>query len=416
MKAMEWREAEALTRIHGEGFFVYDEAAFERNFRGLEAAFNRHYAPTRLAYSYKTNYTPDIGRLVDRLGGYAEVVSEMEYGLARAIGVDGSRIVYNGPCKSPASLRRALPEGATVNLDSSRDLEGVLAVARSAAGRTFGVAIRCNFPLDGKLDSRFGFDVEGEEFREAVAALRRAPNVRLAGLHCHFPNRDLASYAIRAERMIGLAQELFAAPPDFLNLGGGYYGTLPRELRERCTVSPPSFDDYARVVAGAIAAAFPEPDRRPLLLIEPGTALVADTFEFVTRVLSTKTVRGRRIATVAASIFNISPNTRSVNLPVRVLRRTAVESTGADCAPVDVAGFTCIESDYLTRGLGGPIAAGDFLVYSNVGSYSIVMKPPFILPNAPILKRCQGSGELVVIKQRESYEYIFRNFGGVQWT
>jgi diaminopimelate decarboxylase len=63
----------------------------------------------------------------------------------------------------------------------------------------------------------------------------------------------------------------------------------------------------------------------------------------------------------------------------------------------------------LSKGVRGPLAVGDFVVFSNVGSYSIVMKPPFILPNVPIIMH-SVEGEDRVIKHAESTEFLFDNF------
>ena len=45
---------------------------------------------------------------------------------------------------------------------------------------------------------------------------------------------------------------------------------------------------------------------------------------------------------------------------------------------------------------------------SNCGSYSLVMKPPFILPNFPVLDIC--SGEVEVVKRGESFDDLFQTF------
>ncbi len=406
---MDWNEAQRLSELHGDGFFLYDEARLAANFAEIRDAFAAAYPATRVAYSYKTNYTPAVCRCIDRLGGYAEVVSHMEYGLARRIGVDGSRIIYNGPCKSEDSVREALLGGSIVNMDSWRDCDLVLQTARGAPRRMLNASIRCNFPVNEGPRSRFGLEVDGSEFRAVLGAIRDAGNLRLAGLHCHFPSRDIESYAVRADRMLELASALFSTPPDFLDIGGGFFGHVPDSMRAGLKVRVPSFAEYADVVGGRFRRAYPAGGGTPVLFIEPGTAIVADTFTFLTKVLDLKTVAGRRIATVAGSIFNISPNARCTTLPVTVLRRTADADPEAD-GPVDVAGYTCIESDYLSRSLPGPLSVGDFLVYHQVGSYSVVMKPPFILPATPILKREGDGGGCVPVKRRETCDYVFENF------
>ena len=414
MSDLDWQAIDELTKSHGESFFIYDDALFESNFKELDSAFNRYYPLSKIAYSYKTNYMPFICNQINQLGGYAEVVSEMEYALAKKLGVDDKNIIYNGPYKSPESLKTALLSGAIVNIDSLRDFEIASNVSeeslREGLDQPIGVAIRCNFPIDDKLQSRFGLDIEGDEFRRIVEEIEKMKKLRLIGLHCHFPNRDLDSFGVRASEILKLCRELFSGPPEFINIGGGFFGEIPESLKKVFTRSVPSFDDYGKLIGKLFNQAFPADQKRPTLFIEPGTALVANTMKFVTEVISVKRIRERCVATVSGSIFNISPRAQSLHLPVTIVRKRVLDETGNQGEKYDVCGFTCIENDYLTKSLRGPLEPGDFLVYGNVGSYSIVMKPPFILPNVPVLRKNQGSNEYSIIKRKETFEWMFSNF------
>jgi diaminopimelate decarboxylase len=66
----------------GEAFYLLDSDQFRQNFLELKEAFSSIYPRFNIAYSYKTNYTPALCKIVDELDGYAEVVSEMEMELA----------------------------------------------------------------------------------------------------------------------------------------------------------------------------------------------------------------------------------------------------------------------------------------------------------------------------------------------
>ena len=77
---------ERLRAEYGEAFYLLDSAQFRKNFTELKAAFNDIYPNWNIAYSYKTNYTPKLCRIVNELGGYAEVVSEMELEIAKQVG------------------------------------------------------------------------------------------------------------------------------------------------------------------------------------------------------------------------------------------------------------------------------------------------------------------------------------------
>ena len=78
-------------------FYIFDEQGFIDNYKHIENTFKAVYPNYRISYSYKTNYTPFVCQLVKSLGGYAEVVSDMEYTLARKLGYANNQIVYNGP-------------------------------------------------------------------------------------------------------------------------------------------------------------------------------------------------------------------------------------------------------------------------------------------------------------------------------
>ena len=402
-------EVSACCDRHGDSFYVFHEGVFKKNFVALLDAFTRCYPNTKIAYSYKTNYTPAVCELVDRLGGYAEVVSEMEFNLARRLGIEGPRIVFNGPCKSLRSIRDALECGALINIDSVRDYENIQSVAATMPNREMVVGIRCNFPMEARELSRFGIDVKTDDFRRVVDAIRASKNLTLGGVHCHFPDRDLESFRQRTIGLIEVVRDVFSEGPAFIDIGGGLFGDLPNSLRKLYQTSPPTYSEYGEVVGRLCADAFGNSAHPPLLFIEPGTGLVANTFRFYTRVLDVRSVAGRRIATVAGSIQNISPHARSTRLPVEVLAQTAKAASRQE-EEVDIAGYTCMESDYLTKGLRQHVDVGDVLEYANVGSYSIVMKPPFILPNVPILMISNDSRVPRVIRYEEDSMALFQSF------
>ena len=104
-----------------------------------------------------------------------------------------------------------------------------------------------------------------------------------------------------------------------------------------------------------------------------------------------------------SAMKNISMN--GINPPMEVVARDREQAVVED---TDVVGFTCIEGDVLQKNYSGPLAIGDYIVISNCGSYSLVMKPPFILPNFPVL---DINGETVeVIKRAETFDDLFHTF------
>ena len=86
-----------LREEYGDAFYLLDSEQFQKNFIELRDTFRSIYPNFNIAYSYKTNYTPKFCKLVDKMGGYAEVVSEMEMEIVAlstiaSFGMDLSRI------------------------------------------------------------------------------------------------------------------------------------------------------------------------------------------------------------------------------------------------------------------------------------------------------------------------------------
>lgn len=402
--------ARDLADCFGDAFYIFDQILLEKNYADIYSEFNNHYKNTKIAYSYKTNYIPLVCKVVDSLGGYAEVVSEMEFRLALRLGVDSNRIIYNGPYKSIESTRDSLLQGCIVNLDSIRDINLLDQIASENPLNIMRIGLRCNFQLSEESTSRFGLDISGDEFRHALKVIEKHQNVSFSGIHCHFPDRSLLSFKQRARRMVEISNDIFDEPPDFIDIGGGFFGELPHSLSQLYREPIPSIADYAGAVGNIFSAHFQSCSKKPVLFIEPGTAIVASTMSFVTRVINIKFIKDKKYIFVAGSIFNISPIARSLNLPVNILSANSGNVVKKSNEVFDVVGYTCIEGDYLSKNLSGLVEINDFLEYGNVGSYSIVMKPPFILPNVPILLQGNSVEECIIIKKAESLCYPFENF------
>lgn len=396
-----------IAKQYGESFYLLDTRQFKQNYHELLTAFRNYYENTDIAYSYKTNYIPKLCRLVNELGGYAEIVSDMEYELAKRVGVPPDKIIFNGPYKNTDAIRELLRNGGTVNLDSIYELPVVREIAGLYKERQIHIGIRCNFDIQDGVVSRFGFDVGSGEFLEALRLVRENRNITLQGLHCHFASRRLETWAPRAKGMTSLMKSYPEMQPKQLDLGGGLFGKMEDSLKAQFDSYIPSYEEYARNAAGIIAK---ELDRiiKPKLLIEPGSALAGDSMKFAAKVINIKTVRGKPIATLLGSIYNINPTLNHKNPPINIY--SDQNTLSAEYENMDFGGFTCIESDYLYQGYRGKLAVGDYVVFDNVGSYSIVLKPPFILPNFPVLEYEEDTGRIELIKRQETFDDLFHTF------
>lgn len=393
-----------LSKQYGDAFYILDSKQFEDNYINLKNSFCNQYDNFNIAYSYKTNYIPKLCKIVKNYGGYAEVVSEMELELALRIGVEPANIIWNGPIKQLQNVENLLIAGGTVNIDSDIEMENILCIAEKYPDKKINVGIRCNFDVGDGVLSRFGIDVDSISFEKIIQIFKENRNLNLINLQCHFAKRNVEFWPTRAEKMLQVTDKvegIIGYIPERLDLGGGLFGNMPDSLKQQFHCFIPTYTDYANAVVAAFNSHFP--NKKPELVIEPGSALAADSMKFVARVKSIKTVRDKTFATVLGSQKNISMT--GVNPPMEIYAVDNYETLYSD---VDIVGYTCIESDILYKNYTGTLGLGDFAVFSNCGSYSVVMKPPFILPNFPVLEIRGDTVEL--IKRGESFDDLFHTF------
>ena len=391
-----------LQAEYGEAFYLLDSAQFRKNFAELKAAFNDIYPNWNIAYSYKTNYTPKLCKIVNELGGYAEVVSEMELEIAKRVGCKMDRVIWNGPIKNVPIMEQFLLDGGTINIDSIEELEQVKDIHNRHADKLIHVGIRCNYDVNDGVVSRFGFDIDGAEFMEVVKFATTTENVKFINFQCHFAKRQIAYWPARAKGMVDLIDRL-GIIPERIDIGGGLFGKMADSLRAQFSCEIPDYEAYAKAAAQVFADYFADKDVKPELLIEPGSAVVGDCMKFIGTVKTIKNVRGKWIATVLGSQKNISMT--GINPPMEVI---AMGGDQKEYKDLDFVGFTCIEGDVLYHDYTGKLAHQDVIVISNCGSYSLVMKPPFILPNFPVLDISEGKTE--VIKRAENFDDLFHTF------
>lgn len=396
----------SLSERFGNAFYLLESGSFEQNYRELTEAFKSYYPKFNIAYSYKTNYIPKLVQIVNRLGGYAEVVSDMELEIALRSGVAPSRIIWNGPVKNEKKVKELLLTGGTVNIDSIYEMESIREIAQAHPNHRLNVGVRLNYDVGDGVLSRFGFDVDGEDFDKVISFIVTTPNLHLINLQAHFAKRAPEYWTARAEGMLKAYDRVvseYGLKPERLDIGGGIYGKMPESLRSQLGIGEVTYNNYASRAAKLFADHFKDDPDAPWLFIEPGSAVAGDCMRFVSRIETIKTVRGKTIATVIGSQKNISMS--GINPPMEVVAggqdQVAVEDT-------DIVGFTCIEGDVLQKDYSGPLAIGDYIVIGNCGSYSLVMKPPFILPNFPVL---DINGENIeVIKRAETFDDLFHTF------
>lgn len=389
--------------IKGQGcFYLFDEDKFISNISRFKQSFTEHGININIGYSFKTNYAPKICQIAKDNDCWAEVVSSMEYQLSEKLNFN-NRVILNGPLKEDDTIVMVGKNGGIIHVDTIDEFNRILELS-IINNICIKIAIRLNF-IDGDLPfSRFGIQDE-EMIHQIISKSKQTPNINLIGFHIHYPGRSIDTFIKRCELLyeyIVKFQNAFEI--SYLSFGGGFYSEPDSHLNSMFKGKLPTFNDYARNMAiwmKKINAMLGNVH----FFIEPGTAVVANTMDFYSRLYSYKRVDGIGIATLWGSVYNITGNSRGSNFPFEVIK---TDEKAVKFETNMLVGYTCIESDIFNRSLSVKLSLSDVIVFKNVGSYSIVFKPPFILPNCPVFVR--GKSGLSLLKRAENFEDIFNTY------
>lgn len=395
-----------LIKEYGSPLYVFHDAEFIENYEHLCKAMREYYPNYLPAYSYKTNYTPHICKLVKELGGYAEVVSDMEMYVALKIGYKHEHIVYNGPCKGPQMEEHVL-NGGISNIDNRAEAERIVALAKAKPEKIIKIGIRINTDIGANFISRFGLEVGSLEMNEVVAMLKAEPNIKVVGLHMHVSRaRYIEAWQKRIDNILAAADNYIDGTPEYIDLGSGMFADMEDYLKEQFTIKVPTYEEYGEVVAGTMAKHYVKSEKKPLLLTEPGTTVVSRYLSILTTVTGVKNIKDKHIALVDADYHNTGETSKMMKVPYTHYRCGSGEESKDQ---PDIMGFTCLEQDFIFKEFSEKVRVGDVIEFRNIGGYSVVYKPPFIQPCCAMVAITKD-GTVKLIKERETFEDIFKTF------
>lgn len=403
-----WDIAELLEKF-GSPVFLVAEDVLRDLYRGFRDTFTAPGIETRVAYSYKTNYLPAVCAVLADEGAWSEVVSGMEYSLARALGTAPEHIVFNGPYKARVELETALGEGALVNIDGFDELDAVEDVARGL-GRKARVGIRVNVRYGAHGWAKFGFSHDGGDARRALQRVRRARHLDLVALHSHSGtfNLDPAIYAASAKALIELGRfaRRLGLKPTVVDLGGGF----PSSNRLKPAWDAPGrraetngLAGFAEAILSPLSRAKEAFGGTPTLILEPGRAVVDAAVFLASKVIAVKEAPDHGAAVIIDAGVNVLPTAYWYDHPVEAI----VDEKGTGkLRPTRIYGPLCMQIDVVRdRAPLPPLKVGTPVVISNVGAYCLSQSMQFIQPRPAVVLLSQGQAE--VVRRRETWRDIF---------
>src|SRR5438552_1840580 len=408
---------DSVAQKFGTPTYVYSRAAIDDAYKELHRGLGE--LSHTLCFAVKSNGNLSILNHLAKLGSGFDIVSGGELHHLERIGVSGDRIVFSGVGKDRHEIREALNYPVhgrgrragilLFNVESGAELDILVEEAARLAGRGGrppAAAIRVNPDVQagghphiatGRHEHKFGLD--WSEAKRLYLAHRNSKWIRWQGISAHIGSQitTLVPFRRALGRLAGFVAELRSEQIDlrYLDVGGGL-GVRYSDQK------PPTRTEYARLVSKMV---------RKLgmyVLLEPGRSIIAPAGVLLSRVVYTKTNRGKTFVVVDAAMNDLMrPALYGAIHPItKVVREVKEKDTQRQ--RVDIVGPVCETGDCFLRDWPlGEVKTGDLLAIWTAGAYGMSQASNY---NA----RCRPAEVLVdgkrfrLIRRRETRNDLLR--------
>ncbi len=415
--ALDGRPLHDLIERYGSPLHVVDARKLNQNVADFLAVPHQAASGCEVYYSYKTNPVPGVLQHMHGRGVGAEVISEYELWLALKLGVALEQIVYNGPAKSPASLRLALEqEIGLLNFNHVEEIAPFAALARQL-GKRPRVGVRVVVP--GGWSGQFGTPVTGGAALRAFAQALQHPELNVVALHAHGGYEISTAEQVRryVGEVLAFADELHAqlgVNLEIVDFGGSLACATtrhfePREVRlnqwwgcdlvPRAPESVLSIREYVALIQSLVEAHYRQVGRAvPRIFLEPGRAMTANTQMLLCRVMSIKVADEITYAVLDAGV-NVAEPVRNEYHQLFTVAAPRTRGT----RPYHLVGPICTPMDVLYPHWELPeLAVGDALAIMDSGAYFVPFATSFSFGQPAIAML--DNGEHRLLRRAETFD------------
>ena len=392
---------------YGSPLFVISEQQIRKNLQAANRAFKTRYPKVQFAWSYKTNYLNAVCKVFHQEGSWAEVVSGFEYDKALKNNVPGNKIIFNGPDKTEAQLKKAIENDSLIHIDHFDELFYLIELCDRLNKRP-RVAIRVNMDTGVyPMWDRFGFNYENGQAWNAINKIIASDKLDLVGLHCHIGTFMLATsaYATAAAKMCDLAYNIMQKHNrliKYIDMGGGF----PSSNTLRGSYLPgadtvPTIDEFAEAITSTILNYGFKQEELPLLILETGRALIDDAGYLLGSVIASKRLSDGRRATIMDFGVNILFTAFWYEHKI-----TPAQEFSHHTEDMVVFGPLCMNIDVIRDSVNLPLLQrGDQVVVHKVGAYNMTQWMQFISMR-PSVVMIDVNGVVHHIRKAETLDYM----------
>ncbi|GAB5056035.1 diaminopimelate decarboxylase [Companilactobacillus alimentarius] len=398
-----------LVEKYGTPLYVFDVAMIRNQIKKFKSAFQKENLNYQISYASKAFAIKAIYQVMKQEDVHVDVVSGGELYTALQAGFPSEKISFHGNNKSRAELLMAVKnQVGLIILDNFHEI-ALLSQILKDTDQNIKVMLRLTpgisahthkYDQTGQTDSKFGFDVNSDQAKQAMQLVLSDPHMELLGIHAHIGSQIFGTqgFKLLAKKMVDISKQFqadFNYWPKVINLGGGF------------GISYNDNDDpiAAKTFISEIAAELKKAcqDRSiPEIWIEPGRSIVGPAGYTLYKIGSRKDIPNLKsyVSVDGGMGDNIRPALYQAKYEAVVANKMNQENVET----VYIAGKYCESGDILIDSQGIPkTSPGDILAVLDTGAYGYSMAMNYNRNPRPAVVFVENGQDKLVVK-RETYE------------
>jgi len=389
----------------GTPLLVTSEERLENNYFSIYNSFQKFYKKFRINYAVKANSNPAILSIFRKLGSGADVASLGELFIAKFAGFEKEMISFTPNYASKESLEFAVKSGITINFDDISQLELIKESHPEIVSFRLNPGIGGGeFPgiVTGGHGSKFGIP---EAHISKVYKKAMELGIKRFGIHMHGGSNNLNVEYFKkiTEKFFNIASNLRKELDinfEFLDIGGGF--GVPYRINE----IPLNMEEVAEGIIDNFKKYYLKGKDEPLLIVEPGRYLVADSTILLGKVTAIKNYDKKIIGTDIGMNILIRPALYNAYHHIAIANK--LDAPLID--DVTIVGQICENTDKIAENRKFPeTEVGDIICIFNSGAYVFSMSSNyngFLRPEEILISK---DSNIYTIRERDDYLDLVKN-------
>lgn len=414
-----------IANKYGTPLYVLDGNYVESVATVFKKTINKIYPNSMVCYASKALSNMAMYKLIDKCGLGTDVVSSGEIYTALKSGFDASKMFFHGNNKLISELRFAIENNVgVIVVDNLIELERIDQIAKEY-NKIQNIIIRINpgveahthtFVQTATVDSKFGSSISNGDADFIMKKALKYSNICLLGTHCHIGSQifDKTAFKIAVDKVTDFASK-FQAENNFsfkiMNFGGGF-GIYYTDEDVKYTIE--EYADYVENVALAFKNDVEAKNLgNPMLVIEPGRAIVGEAGITLYEVGSIKDIKGiRKYINIDGGMFE-NPRYALYNSKYSAVIANRCDSKNVE--KVTIAGKCCESGDIIIKDIDFPEAKiGDIIAVFSTGAYNYSMSSNYNSNFIPPMVMTYNDNIDYIVKP-QTFEDLVRNNVVPEW-